>query len=37
MRIHKKSTAKPYSPLVNDTTSPSDSPLRFKQNMLEKI
>ena len=30
----KKYTAKPYSFLVNDTTLPSDDPLRFRKNLL---
>ena len=34
MKIYKKCTAKPYSFLVNDTTLPSDNPLRFRQNLL---
>ena len=34
MKIYKKCTAKPYSFLVNDTTSPSDEPLRFRMNFL---
>ena len=34
MNIYKKSTAKPYSFLVNDTTLPSDDPLRFRKNLL---
>ena len=34
MNIYKKSTKKPYSFLVNDTTSPSDNPLRFRKNIL---
>ena len=36
MKIYKKCTAKPYSFLVNNITSPSDNPLRFRQNILEK-
>ena len=35
MNIYKKRTAKPYSFLVNDTTLPSDDPLRFRKNLLE--
>ena len=27
--------AEPYSFLVNDTTLPSDDPLRFRKNLLE--
>ena len=34
MKIYKKWTAKPYSFLVNDTTLPSDDPLRFRKNLL---
>ena len=34
MKIYKKCTAKPYSCLVNDTTLPSDDPLRFRKNLL---
>ena len=34
MKIYKKCTAKPYSFLVNDTTLPSDGPLRFRKNLL---
>ena len=34
MKIYKKYTAKPYSFLVNDTTLPSDNPLRFRKNLL---
>ena len=34
MKIFKKYTAEPYSFLVNDTTSPSDDPLRFRKNLL---
>ena len=35
MKTYKKSTAEPYSFLVNDTTLPSDSPLRFRKNLLK--
>ena len=35
MKIHKKCTAEPYSFLVNDTTLPSDDPLRFRKNLLK--
>ena len=35
MKIYKKCTAEPYSFLVNDTTLPSDNPLRFIKNLLE--
>ena len=34
MKIYKKFTAKPYSFLVNDTTLPSDDPLRFRKNKI---
>ena len=34
MKIYKKCTAKPYSFLLNDTTLPSDDPLRFRKNLL---
>ena len=34
MKIYKKCTAKPYSFLVNDTTLPSNNPLRFRKNLL---
>ena len=34
MKIYKKCTAEPYSFLVNDTTLPSDDPLRFRKNLL---
>ena len=34
MKILKKYTAEPYSFLVNDTTLPSDDPLRFRKNLL---
>ena len=32
---YKKYTANPYYFLVNDTTLPSDNPLRFRKNLLE--
>ena len=35
MKIYKKYTAEPYSFLVNDTTLPSDNPLRFRKNLLK--
>ena len=35
MKIYKKCIAKPYSFLVNDTTLPSDDPLRFRKNLLK--
>ena len=34
MKIYKKCTTKPYSFFVNDTTLPSDDPLRFRKNLL---
>ena len=34
MNIYKKCTKEPCFFLVNDTTSPSDDPLRFRQNLL---
>ena len=34
MNIYKKYTKEPYSLLVNDTTLPSDNPLRFRKNLL---
>ena len=34
MKIYKKCTAEPCSFLVNDTTLPSDDPLRFRKNLL---
>ena len=34
MKIYKKCTGKPYSFFVNDTTLPSDDPLRFRKNVL---
>ena len=34
MNIYKKCSAEPYSFLVNDTTLPSDDPLRFRKNLL---
>ena len=34
MNIYKKSTNEPYSFLVNDTTLPSDNPLRFRKSLL---
>ena len=37
MNLYKKSTAKPYSCLVNDTTLASDSSLHFRKNLLETI
>ena len=34
-KIYTKCTAEPYSCLVNDSTIPSDNPLRFRKNLLE--
>ena len=34
MKNYKKYTKEPYSFLVNDTTLPSDDPLRFRNNRL---
>ena len=34
MKIYKKCTAEPSSFLVNDTTIPSNDPLRFRKNLL---
>ena len=34
MKIFKKYTVESYSFLVNDTTLPSDNPLRFRKNLL---
>ena len=34
MKIYKKYAKEPYSFLVNDTTLPSDDPLRFRKNLL---
>ena len=36
IKIYKKCTAEPYSFLVNDTTLPSNDPLRFRENLLDK-
>ena len=35
MKIYKKYTSEPYSFLIDDTTSPSDNPLRLSQNLLK--
>ena len=35
IKIYKKCTADSYSFLFNDTTLPSDNPLRFRKNLLE--
>ena len=32
--IYRKCTAEPYSSLVNDTTLPSNNPLRFRKNLF---
>ena len=34
MNIYNKSNKEPYSFLVNDTTLPSDNPLRVRKNLL---
>ena len=34
IKIYKKCTTEPYSFLLNDTTLPSDDPLRFRKNLL---
>ena len=34
IKIFKKCTVEPYSFLVNDTTLPSDNPLRFRKNLF---
>ena len=36
IKIYKKCTAEPYSFLVNETTLPSDAPLRFTNNLLKQ-
>ena len=35
IKIYKKSTAEPYSFLVNDAILPSDYPLKFRKNLLK--
>ena len=35
IKIYKKCTTELYSFLVNDTTIPSDDPLRFRKNLLK--
>ena len=35
MKTYKKCGGEPYSFLVNDTTLPSDNPLRFRKNLFE--
>ena len=37
IKIYKKCTAEPYHFSVNDTTLPSDNPLRFGKNLLKTI
>ena len=37
MNLYRKSTEKPYSFLVIDTTLASDNPSRFRRNLLERI
>ena len=37
MKLDKDYTKEPYSFLVNDTTLPSDNPLRFSKNLLQKL
>ena len=37
IKIYKKSTAEPYCFLVNDTTLPSDNPLKFRKNQVRNI
>ena len=34
VRIYKKYTGEPYSFLANDTTIPSNNPLRFRKNLF---
>ena len=36
MKIYKTCTAEPYYFLVNDTTLPSENPLRFRKNLLNE-
>ena len=35
IKIYEKCTAEPYAFLVNDTTLPSDDPLKFRENLLK--
>ena len=35
IKIYKKYTAESYSFLVNDSTLPSNNPLRFRKNLLQ--
>ena len=37
MNLYQKCAAKPYSFLVIDATLASDNPLRFRENLLERI
>ena len=37
MNLYKKCTAKPFSFLVIDVTLASDNPLRFRNNLLQRI
>ena len=37
MKLYKKSTAKPYTFLIIDATLASDSPSRFRKNLLKRI
>ena len=37
MNLYKTCTAKPYSFLVIDATLASDNPLRFRENLVERI
>ena len=37
MNLYKKCTTKPYSFLVVDATLPSDNPLHFRKNLVERI
>ena len=37
IKIYKKCTAELYFLLVNDTTLPSDNPLRFRKTLLKQI
>ena len=37
MNLYKKSTSKPYSFLVIDTSLASDTSFRFRKNLLERI
>ena len=37
VNIYRKCTPEPYSFFVNDTTLPSDNPLKFRENLVEHI